>query len=76
LKLPVFCPPPRSAQRGFSTEKSRKAKAKSSAARSEIDVSFDDCESEQSSQMNKSAYVLLPSALKSEGDEEELDPLM
>jgi len=37
-----------------------------------------DCQSEQSSQMNKSAYVILPSAIKTEdeNEEEELDPLM
>jgi len=51
MKLPVFCPPPRSAQRGFSTDKSRKTKASTSSQRSEIDDSMD-AQSEQSNQMN------------------------
>ena len=77
LKLPVFRPPPRSAQRAFSTERSRKAKAADlTPVNNFVDDSSDDCQSEQSNQMNKSAYVVLPSAMKTEGDEEELDPLM
>jgi hypothetical protein len=48
LKLPVFRPPPRSAQRCFSTEKSRKAKAATIAQ--EKDFIDDDSDDEQSQQ--------------------------
>jgi len=77
LKLPVFRPPPRSAQRAFSTEKSRKVKAATLASEKDfVDDISDDGQSEQSLQMNKSAYAVLPSAMKTEEDEAELDPLM
>jgi len=55
LKLPVFHPDPKSAQRAFSSERRRKI----CIAPDFIDS--DDDQIEQSSQMNKSAYAGLPS---------------
>lgn len=66
LNLPVFHAPPKSAQRAFSTDRSKKAKAVRLAS-DYIDSDEDD-QSEQISKMNKSAYAGLPSKEEDEED--------